>query len=102
MFVVVTVVAVPAAWIGYNLNWIRERHEFWGDDDPLWRAPDAKSTAPGLLWLFGEKGIPSMSSYGYETIDDARKAKAYFDRLFPESNPTEVYYGKDEDPILLE
>ena len=28
MFVVVTVLAVPLGWIGYSLNWIRQRHEF--------------------------------------------------------------------------
>jgi hypothetical protein len=27
MFVAVTLVAIPLAWVGYSLSWIRQRHE---------------------------------------------------------------------------
>ena len=58
LFVVVTVVAV-GCWVANSLYWIRQRHEmlevvaamtYPSEDDPT-------MTAPGCLWLFGEKGV---------------------------------------------
>jgi hypothetical protein len=57
LFVVVTVFG---CWLGYELNWIRQRRELmsrpnvealvWATEPPSW------PRAPGLLGLFGEKG----------------------------------------------
>ncbi len=60
LFVVVTVFA---CWLGYEWNWIRQRHEIlarclsasrsWNDSDPPTRAPH-------FLWLFGEAGYADI------------------------------------------
>lgn len=58
LFVAVTVFG---CWLGYELNWIRQRHAAlvkWDDSEFLVPPP----TAPGLLRLFGEPG------YGYISI----------------------------------
>ena len=60
LFVAITIFG---CWLGYQLNWIRQRH--------AWLAsPEAKSEnffltrendhPPGMLWLFGEPGFDSI------------------------------------------
>ena len=55
LFVVVTVLAV---FIAYHANWIRQRHTYLQDHpgaaDEL--ATPRSTSAPGLLWIFGEPG----------------------------------------------
>ncbi len=75
LFVVVTVFGV---WLGYELNWIRERHEFLAQEKlrqeaawPVamrdrnvnwWRNQMESSdhAAPGLLWIFGEQPVGDL------------------------------------------
>jgi hypothetical protein len=58
LFIVVTVFC---CWLGYQLNWIRERHAIM-DDVPNWSVLEggitglAQPSDPGLLWIFGEQG----------------------------------------------
>ena len=57
LFVLMLVASLPLAWMGYSLNWIRERHEAFGRNRAA--VEDAGNvTAPGGLWLFGEQGWP--------------------------------------------
>jgi hypothetical protein len=54
LFVVVTVIC---CWLGYELNWIRQRHEALAKCGFTIELPGASQeflTAPGCLWLFGE------------------------------------------------
>lgn len=58
-----------ALWLGYELNWIRQRHVFlnrqldmvraigpdWQDEARPWATQGPR--APGMLWLFGEPGF---------------------------------------------
>ena len=107
LFVVVTVVAVVAAWMTYQLNWIRQRHELilrpnveapvWATQPPSWPA------APGMLGLLGEKGrhqidivvdLP-IAAEGKIPIDRQRSADEqalleHAKALFPEAEVTEV------------
>src|SRR5262245_5702551 len=67
LFVVVTLLCV---WLGYSLNWIRQRREFiaeqqardavitkWGGEIASPHPPgQAAPRAPAGLWLFGESG----------------------------------------------
>lgn len=76
LFVVSTVICL---WLGYELNWIRQRQEFvtqeeaklgdrfWTEWQTHWKnEPEfakrvqwparPRATAPSLLWLFGERG----------------------------------------------
>ena len=80
MFVLVAVASVPMCWVGYQLNWIRQRHRFlrehrqfdynemrmWGDDRFPWS-----------LRLFGEREKWVVFAPANET-DEAAK-------LFPEA-----------------
>jgi hypothetical protein len=81
LLIVVAVLAVPCAWVGYSLRWMEERHaaiekklvvkdEEWGE----------RVTAPSLLWLFGEEGFDCLVCQS-ELPDDVDKAT----RLFPEA-----------------
>jgi hypothetical protein len=84
MFVVVTVVAI---FLGYHVNWIRQRREFLRDrpllnpyDSFLMSGKPVTPEAPGLLWLFAERGtnlilIPS----------DNPNDKQVAQELFPEA-----------------
>ena len=60
LFVVVTVFG---CWLGYEMNWIRQRHAALASgkasgDDPFGKPYTAEP--PGLLWLFGEPGYPQL------------------------------------------
>ena len=60
VFVVVTVFA---CWLGYELNWLRERH-FLVESGEAAVYPTNKGTrprAPSLLWLFGEDGAGQIT-----------------------------------------
>jgi hypothetical protein len=77
-------VTVFGCWLGYQLNWIRQRHEFFEQHsykglEQL--AVELTPRAPGMLWLFGEKGkkVIMVSRLHW---DDAVRAK----KLFPESD----------------
>jgi hypothetical protein len=85
MFVLTVVVSIPLAWVGYSLNWIRQRRE-WRKENPHscyeGSAPSGYNSpppiaAPNGLSLFGEKGV----QYVWCEHRDAELAK----RLFPEA-----------------
>ena len=86
LFVVVTVFA---CWLGYQLNWIRERyscvrqHEYLAYDRTF---TENACDAPWPLRLFGERGIPLF----HARYDDDL---AEIQRLFPE---TTIYFGGRE------
>src|SRR4051794_24946576 len=56
MFVFTLVVSIPMAWVGYSLNWIRQRHRVLVDI-AIEECDGPGPAAPGGLWLFGEKGM---------------------------------------------
>jgi hypothetical protein len=98
LFMVATVVAI-IGWVGYNLNWIRQRHQLVAEQLMLseryqagWAmvpySPGQPPTAPGLLWLFGEAGLPSMTlliTQDEPGTHDADEQTRLAKRLFPES-----------------
>jgi hypothetical protein len=83
LFVVVAVAAVPLAWVAYSLNWIKQRHHvFHWLGEPGWSSTPV--TAPGGLWLFGERGCNSVvwyESYG----SDKGVSPAQMRALFPKA-----------------
>jgi hypothetical protein len=115
LFVVVTVVG---CWLGYELNWIRERHEFVNEQEGLRRAKDwrgeesgprASANAPDLLWLFGEQGIGAFGvliavdrldqfddGFDWQSHETMRTAR----HLFPEA--TVVGFGVVERERLAD
>jgi hypothetical protein len=90
MFVVVTVFG---CWLGYQLNWIRQRHQLISEQRLLlgeltWMLGEQPDRAPWNMRLFGETGwqtitlvIPKNAPKRY--VDDAR-------RLFPEAEFIDV------------
>jgi hypothetical protein len=84
LFVVVTVFG---CWLGYSLNWIKQRHaalssEFAGRlmTDPNDRFFPGPVRAPGFLWVFGEEGVSVVLTSN--ATDDQRSE---VQRLFPEA-----------------
>ncbi len=65
LFVVVTISAVVLGWRAYSLNWIQERQKAGVLAEPPWDVPrivvgSEEGSAPGLLWLFGERGYDRL------------------------------------------
>jgi len=75
LFVVVALLSVPLAWVGYSLNWIWERHEALQRSP---RTPQVPRRAPLGLWVFGEEG------HGGIVAPDVSEVKRY-EQLFPEA-----------------
>jgi hypothetical protein len=84
MFVVTVVVSIPLAWVGYSLNWIRQRREYRSNQPPrtttLVFSCGTPDPLPLSLRLFGEKPAANItwsprSPYTY----------AEAEKLFPES-----------------
>jgi hypothetical protein len=84
LFVVVTLVSVPMAWVAYHLNWIRQRQEFL-EQDGVRKYPHVKVTRsfPWGLRLLGEEPQFLLGA-GPDQIDRAKE-------LFPESILNLVY-----------
>ncbi|HEX3656452.1 MAG TPA: hypothetical protein VHV55_11620 [Pirellulales bacterium] len=80
LFMLIAVAAPVLAWVGYALNWIRQRHEVLQAQGLRAGAAPPAIDAPGGLWIFGELGVvrlhdPITSEFGFA---DPR-------RLFPET-----------------
>jgi len=75
LLIAVAVLAVPIAWVGYQLNWIRQRREWLRGHAHA--TVDPPTPAPSLLALFGEKGIQSTWYFPGEEVEAQR--------LFPEA-----------------
>ena len=99
-------------FLGYELDWIRQRHRFIDSPDGDYpfgvfrgsqdtSAPEGRKRpiAPQLLWLFGEQGINTISfniepiyvlqdASGRRFIPSSTPAIAIARRLFPESRIT--------------
>ena len=102
------VVALVSCWLGYCLNWIRQRHDFLGHsavhatpgsislynpDAPVWVfLSSAQQPVPAPFWLrvLGERGVAAvdvMDAKHSESLDVAA-------RLFPEAQigmPADVW-----------
>ena len=76
LFVLVTIIGVAAGWVAYQLNWIRQRHEFLGRPPNGIYAND-NSELPWSLKLFGEKAM--------YTVYTPELTKHEAEKLFPEA-----------------
>lgn len=77
LLIAVAVLAVPMAWVGHSLRWISERHAALAAGRVYDFSDSACTTAPGGLWLFGERGVITI----FCSAEDAEFAG----RLFPEA-----------------
>ena len=98
LFVLVTVVSIWTAWVTYSLNWIQQRHEAIDDG---WASPvtvlgrPPRASAPGGLWLLGEKGVDLIGVAKGNERDFERAS-----RLFPEAQIAWESY--ENNGVLLE
>jgi hypothetical protein len=96
LFVVMTLACI---WLGYQLNWIRQRravrtgstvawqHEF--PTDKMFQKMPPPPKAPGMLWLFGEIGYYAVHVVfnAEEPLTAAQKAEVErVSRLYPEAS----------------
>jgi len=105
-FVVVTLLCLPCVWIGYQLNWIRERREarHWleAHEQMYIRARDAVDSvlpepAPAGLDLLGEEGVAYISLFPTEEHPFDRQEKlAELSRIFPEASYFEEVKAGDK------
>ena len=80
LFVLITLISLPIGWIAYQLNWIRQRHEFLHrtlDAEIDYSGPVLYPKCPWPLNLFGEQAHDIVFT-PQRTADEAR-------RLFPEA-----------------
>jgi hypothetical protein len=98
---VVTVLALAAAWTGYSLNWIWNRHhaldwiesqaEVWRDV-PLSQHAYLGSHAPWQLRILGETGM-SRVCVVVDKDDAVASKQQELERLFPEADVLVVTPG---------
>jgi hypothetical protein len=74
-----------AFFVGYHVNWIRQRHDFLRvHQEPVRGKPilwdGTFPEAPGLLWLFGEEAC-----WGIDLSSEDQEIRDRVRRLFPES-----------------
>jgi hypothetical protein len=98
VFVLIAVISIPLGWCAYQLNWIRQRHEFLHRPGIIPYLSDVP-LATWSLRLFGEEGaefwkIPNPNRDDPETI--LRESR----RLFPEAKIVGVppVYSGNESP----
>ncbi len=92
LLIAVAVLAVPCAWVGYQLNWIRQRHaegSLWPKGIPRWATQTPYPRGPGFLWMFGE--------YGRYQVFCRRGDFERISRLFPEAHVSEVEHFEGDD-----
>jgi hypothetical protein len=79
LFVFCTLAGIACAWVAYQLNWIRQRHEFIRTHElPFYyKGPFTEPQAPWQLRLFGERGEMGM------TVPESQMTRAH--ELFPEA-----------------
>ena len=82
LLIVITLLSIPCAWIGYSLKWVQERHEVLSlPGTRIVSADDlTRVSLPIALQLVGEEGMAYLwvSKHDPITLDRARQ-------LFPEA-----------------
>jgi hypothetical protein len=81
-------VTLISLWLGWSLNWIRQRHEFLRDRRAFVfdTDPEAATPAPRFLWLFGAEGAECVRLSSEDQSDHARAKN-----LFPEATVVGKY-----------
>ena len=105
LLVLIALIAIPLAWFGYYLNWIRLRHAahidrgFPGFVSYAARETLHRRTADGLPYamrLLGEESVPLLNC-GPRTRLSATELR----QLFPEADIAEVWYPNAEQMANL-
>jgi hypothetical protein len=114
-------------WIGYEVSWIQQRHAFLQSQSAVWEstgvstqsakwhlvtAPSERNQespkAPGLLWLFGETGVPAIDLLIRDELAERDVRRVRYDRdgsflrakqLFPEATVAVSGWDRSEDGL---
>ena len=86
-------VTVAACWLGYELNWLRERQrarEWLGAQQNSWYAPSlvgarAQASAPWSLRLLGEQGVVGIGMDSEQFAGPVPYSRVQLEGLFPEA-----------------
>lgn len=72
-----------ALWCAYSINWIRQRRAAIEDHlvFPIMFDGSEEQEAPGLLWMFGEKGYHQLVVNGLDDGPEVNRMRA----IFPEA-----------------
>ena len=95
LFVVVTLLA---CWLGYEINWIRQRHALLSLDNSggftltVQGIPDG-TPAPWSIRLFGETGYGQIIVEEPDRYRDAHQTKRLAEVLFPEAKIQFAVHG---------
>jgi hypothetical protein len=86
LFVIVTVFG---CWLGYQVNWIRQRHSALASGVVQGEIPNTPyvlqtTTAPRLLWLFGETGYKRLL-VRFFGVEPSQAERDKIKELFPEA-----------------
>ena len=79
LFVAVAVVCIPLSWIGYHLNWIRQRHAFLAQYPTLPVSEDREARAKLPF------GLDILDESPHMYIEAPREHQKEAARLFPEA-----------------
>jgi hypothetical protein len=89
LFVLITLISLPMAWVAYQLNWIHQRHEFIEQYQKknismnILNAP--QSQCPWFLRLLGEQ------SHSFLMVKKGHEAEGQ--RIFPEAMVADDPFG---------
>lgn len=72
-----------ACFLWYHISWIKQRRAALEDQLvlPIMYPGDVEQEAPGLLWMFGEKGYYQLLVNGLDDGPEANRMRA----IFPEA-----------------
>ena len=89
-FVLFTAICI---WFGYQVNWIRQRHEFMSKmpTDNFYYEEDSSNPvqAPGMLWLFGETG----NTVSISNLQKATQTRIKYTYFFPKQESRQFTNG---------
>jgi len=98
LFIVITIGSGAVWWLAFHLNWIQHRHAAreWinahGRGGSIFVRLEERPRLPWSLWILGEKsqGFLPVSPNNSEIRETFREETAHIQRLFPESQVTDL------------
>lgn len=104
-------VALIGCWMGYEVNWIRQRHSALRQEgigvhnNDLTTGSPIVVQAPGLLWVFGERGYAIVSftmppGHDWDLTPAEQADFKRIARLYPEAEPTVIGPNQRPTPEL--
>jgi hypothetical protein len=84
--VLLTALALPMSWVGYQFHWIRQRHDVLAAGG-MASSGRGDRAAPFPLWLAGEAGVAALNPSADCPDEDFERIR----RLFSEATVTRQF-----------